>query len=119
MSRAQNLLRGPWLVPITLNRLRANGPDTRLEAARVFHLNGLPIDLAPKAVRFRSGTGFHAGARASDRNARVVLPIPRHSEVRRHNRVAVPTHGRGCRRGPKVYALHAPEVECIGKGKAQ
>ena len=22
-------------------------------------------------------------------------------------------------RGPKVYALHAPEVECIGKGKAQ
>jgi transposase, IS5 family len=21
-------------------------------------------------------------------------------------------------RGPKVYALHAPEVECIGKGKA-
>ncbi|MBO4228606.1 IS5 family transposase, partial [Bradyrhizobium neotropicale] len=22
-----------------------------------------------------------------------------------------------CRRGPKVYALHAPEVECIGKGK--
>jgi hypothetical protein len=23
------------------------------------------------------------------------------------------------RRGPKVYALHAPEVECIGKGKAR
>jgi transposase, IS5 family len=23
------------------------------------------------------------------------------------------------RRGPKVYSLHAPEVECIGKGKAQ
>ena len=22
-------------------------------------------------------------------------------------------------RGPKVYALHAPEVECIGKGKAR
>ena len=22
-------------------------------------------------------------------------------------------------RGPKVYSLHAPEVECIGKGKAQ
>jgi transposase, IS5 family len=22
------------------------------------------------------------------------------------------------RRGPKVYSLHAPEVECIGKGKA-
>jgi hypothetical protein len=22
-------------------------------------------------------------------------------------------------RGPKVYALHAPEVECIGKGKSQ
>ena len=21
-------------------------------------------------------------------------------------------------RGPKVYSLHAPEVECIGKGKA-
>jgi IS5 family transposase len=21
-------------------------------------------------------------------------------------------------RGPKIYALHAPEVECIGKGKA-
>ena len=23
-----------------------------------------------------------------------------------------------CARGPKVYSLHAPEVECIGKGKA-
>jgi IS5 family transposase len=23
-----------------------------------------------------------------------------------------------CQRGPKVYSLHAPEVECIGKGKA-
>jgi IS5 family transposase len=22
-------------------------------------------------------------------------------------------------RGPKIYALHAPEVECIGKGKAR
>jgi hypothetical protein len=22
-------------------------------------------------------------------------------------------------RGPKVYSLHAPEVECIGKGKAR
>ena len=22
-------------------------------------------------------------------------------------------------RGPKAYALHAPEVECIGKGKAK
>lgn len=21
-------------------------------------------------------------------------------------------------RGPKIYSLHAPEVECIGKGKA-
>jgi transposase, IS5 family len=21
-------------------------------------------------------------------------------------------------RGPKVYSLHAPDVECIGKGKA-
>jgi IS5 family transposase len=23
------------------------------------------------------------------------------------------------KRGPQVYALHAPEVECIGKGKAR
>src|SRR5438477_12611697 len=31
-------------------------------------------------------------------------------------RVRFQDHGQ---RGPKVYALHAPEVECIGKGKAR
>jgi IS5 family transposase len=30
-------------------------------------------------------------------------------------RVRDQDHGQ---RGPKVYSLHAPEVECIGKGKA-
>ena len=27
-------------------------------------------------------------------------------------------HQRQNQRGPKIYSLHAPEVECIGKGKA-
>ena len=28
-------------------------------------------------------------------------------------------HQQQRQRGPKVYSLHAPEVECIGKGKAR
>lgn len=42
--------------------------------------------------------------------AAFATPLSRAAQVR---------HQRQRQRGPKLYALHAPEVECIGKGKAR
>jgi IS5 family transposase len=36
-----------------------------------------------------------------------------------HNLALRVRHQEQHQRGPKVYSLHAPEVECIGRGKAR
>ena len=61
---------------------------------------------------FRKFIRNRDGKTAADEALRVVFAIPltRADQVR---------HQRQRQRGWKLYSLHAPEVECIGKGKAR
>ena len=64
----------------------------------------------------RTRLGPRSSAISAARSTAMPARSPLHPAARSRHQGAHQDHRQ---RGPKVYALHAPEVECIGKGKAR